>query len=400
MLSHKLINKNFQILAKSSYKFIEEQNKKYIKRKKETDLFDAFAFKIQYTKKEMSQSKITNKINDFKKTTTKRSCFVDRMKLIDENLLFSYYDHLDKDINSLFYNNKNITYQICAVDGTKANAYATTINQSFKTTKSKDIFTFLSIGFFNVTYNDPCLLRCVEHKNERKGLLDNLNINKNPTIYVTDRGFLGNTVFKTIENNNDYFICRIRHNNLINNKNISDQVIPDYNGLKYARILNYKIKNLDYHIITNIPQSMYSIDDIKNIYHKRWNIEEYFKYIKNNMKMESFKERDWKSIKTSIYMNFIISKLTYLIFNLYKKKIKNNNRTINKNLLTYELYNDFLLKFIYNKQLSERFLIKFFKKAIDIIVTNLDKKNVRRSMYPHTKWNTKGHYNKVIIEEK
>ena len=145
---------------------------------------------------------------------------------------------------------------------------------------------------------------------------------------------------------------------------------------------------------------MYSHNEIKNIYHQRWNIEEYFKFIKTNMKIENFRERDWKSIKTSVYMNFLISKIVYLMFNLYHARIKNKNRTINKNLLTHELYNDFLLKFIYNVKLSERFLIQFFNYAIDIIITHLDVSNERKSMFPHTKFYVKGYRKKYIIVEK
>ena len=67
MLSKKLINKNFQILAKCSHEFIHEQNKIYIKRERDTNLFDSFAFKMYYTQKEMTQSLVTNKLNKFKK---------------------------------------------------------------------------------------------------------------------------------------------------------------------------------------------------------------------------------------------------------------------------------------------------------------------------------------------
>ena len=143
MLSKKLINKNFQILAKSSYEFIYEQNKNYIKREKETNLFDAFAFKMMYTQKNSGQVFVTNKLNKFKNTSIERSCYVDRTKLIDENLLLSYYSFLDNKINDLFYKNKHTTYQVCASDGMKANAYSSTKNQSFKPTKkTRHIYIF------------------------------------------------------------------------------------------------------------------------------------------------------------------------------------------------------------------------------------------------------------------
>ena len=331
MLTQKLINKNLQLLAKSSYDFIETQNKKYIKRKKETDLHDGIAFKLQYTRKNITQLMVTNKINDFNKSSIERSCFVDRSKLIDEALIFSYYEHINNDIDKLFYKNKS-AYQVCAVDGMKGNAYITTKNQSFKPTKSNDIFTFLSIGFFNVTHNDPCLLRAVDHKNERKSFIDNLIVNGNPTIYVTDRGFISNKLFTEIDKSNNFFICRLCENNLIINNSIREQIITNYDeNLKYIRVLNYKVKDSEYHIMTNVPTNIYSLNDIVDIYHKRWNIEEYFKFIKNNMKMESFKEREWGSIKISIYMNFLVSKLVYLLFNLYRIKIKQSDRVRNRN---------------------------------------------------------------------
>ena len=394
MLSKKLINKNFQILSKCSYEFINSQNKLYIKRERETNLVDAFAFKMMYTQKETGQVLVTNKLNKFKNTSIERSCYVDRIKLIDEHLLTSYYSFLDNKINELFYKTNNTSYQICAVDGTKTNAYSSTKNQSFKSTKKQDIFTFLNIGFFNVSHNDPQLLRSIEHKNERKAFYDNISTNSAQTIYVTDKGFMDYNMFSEINKSNNYFVCRIRDNSLIINKTVNEQIIHNYKNISFLRVINYKINDKYYHIITNIPSSMYTCDEIKNIYHKRWSIEEYFKYIKNNMKMDKFTERDWNSIKISVYMNFIISKLVYLITNLYTTKIKNKNRTINKTLLTQELYGDFLLKFIYNIKFSERMLIKFFNFAINIIVTHLGVSNERKSMFPHTKFYVKSYQKK------
>ena len=398
MLSKKLINKNFQILAKCSHEFISEQNKIYIKRERDTNLFDAFAFKMYYTQKEITQSLVTNKLNKFKKTSIERSCYVDRSKLIDDKLLISYYSFMDEKINSLFYKNKDIPYQICAVDGTKTNAYSSAHNHTFKSTKRQDIFTFLNIGFFNVSYNDPCLLRSVDHKNERKAFYDNININQPPTIYVTDKGFMDYDMFSQINKTNNYFVCRIRDNSLIINKTKNEQIINNYNGINFVRVINYKINDKYYHIITNVPSSMYTYDEIKNIYHKRWNIEEYFKFIKYNMKMDKFTEKDWNSIKLSVYMNFIISKLVYLITNLYNTRTKNKNRIVNKKLLTQELYTDFLLKFIYNIKFNERFLIKFFNYAIDIIITHLGISNERKSMFPYTKFYSKNYQKKNNIQ--
>jgi hypothetical protein len=112
------------ILSECSYEFINNQNKLYIKRERETILFDALAFKMMYTQKETGQDLVTNKLNKFKNASIERSWYVDRTKLIDEQLLTSYYSFLDNKINELFYKTNNTSYQVWAVDGTKANAYS------------------------------------------------------------------------------------------------------------------------------------------------------------------------------------------------------------------------------------------------------------------------------------
>ena len=51
MFSNKFINKNFRLLSEKSKKFLEEKNKILVKRKKETDIFDGFLFKLLHSQK-------------------------------------------------------------------------------------------------------------------------------------------------------------------------------------------------------------------------------------------------------------------------------------------------------------------------------------------------------------
>ena len=403
MFSNKLINKNFMLLSKKSKLFLEEKNKILVKRNKETNIFDGFIFKLLYSQKRVGQIDVVKEINDFKHKFTDRSCYLDRTKLITEDFLCDYFKFLDEGINNIFYKDQRLNTTILPVvscDGSKSIAYYSSKNKPSKKKNKNDTFTFLNMGMFNVTYNEPCLLKPVEHKNERKAMLDNLNNNSNPTIYVSDRGFQAEYLFNKLNNNGDYFICRLRSNSLVIDKSIiNDEYYVNMSDIPNVRIINYKINDNDYYIATNVPKFMYNINDILNIYHKRWIVEEYFKYIKNNMKMDNFSEKDWMKIKASIYCNLIISKLTYLIQNIFIKKIKNKNQTINKASLTRDLYKKFLIRFIFNLKFSERFLIKFFKIAIDIIITHLDISNPRRSMFPYTKWYIKGYHKKYILEE-
>lgn len=401
MFSNKFINKNFRLLSEKSKKFLEEKNKILVKRKKETDIFDGFLFKLLYSQKYVGHLDVTKEINDFKNKFTDRTCYSERSKLISEDFLNDYFLFLDNEINNLFFKNRNDSLIIPCIstDGTKSIAYYSSKNKPPNKKNKNDTFTFLTMGMFNVTYNEPVLLKTVDHKNERRAMLDNLIDNNIPNIYVSDKGFQDNRLFKTVSDNNDYFICRLRDNSLIINKDIIEGEYNVNTNIPNTRVVNYKMNNNNYFIITNIPSLVYSYTDIKNIYHKRWIVEEYFKYIKTTMKMNNFIERDWNSIKTSIYCNLIISKLVYFIKNIFSKKIKNKNQIINKVALTKDIYKKFLIRFIFNSKFSERFLIKFFKVSINIIVTHLDISNPRKGMFPYTKWYIKGYGKKYILEE-
>ena len=405
MLSKKQINKKFTELSNFSKNFLKMKNKILIKRKRETDIFDGFLFKFLYSQKTKTHDDITKQLNSFKKKNIHRSSYEERLKLIDDKFLLEYYKYLNDKIDELFYKDTNTCFiPIIAYDGSKGTAYATTKNTPIKKNKKNSTITFLNMGFFNVSYNDPSFLKLLEHKNERKGSIDIIKTMNNgkQSIYVSDRGFYGLEHFNSIAKTNNFFVCRTRNNCLLINKNKIDyNVNINTEYLKKIRIINYTINNNKYYLATNLSESLYQTQDIIDMYSKRWSVEEYFKYIKNNMKMDQIKDKNWDSIKSSIYMNFIISKLTYLIFNIYVKKlIKDNNHTLNKTRITKDLFDSFIIRFIYGKNFSNRYLIKFFRDSIIIITTNRGNTNVRVGMFPNTKWYIKSYFKKFIIDEK
>jgi hypothetical protein len=63
----------------------------------------------------------------------------------------------------------------------------------------------------------------------------------------------------------------------------------------------------------------YSIENIKEIYNKRWDIEEYFKYLKKTTKLKFINEKRFNKIKDSIYIMVFLSKYVYLIRSFYEK---------------------------------------------------------------------------------
>ena len=388
-----VMNDNLIKLAAMSYNFINSHSSDIITRQRKTTIHDAIAYKLLYTQKDKTQLDVTAQLNYFKDTKINRVTYDSRAKSLDNTFLLSYYHFLEDSINKLFPSNNAIP--IIAVDGTYGAAYATTKNQNMNPTKSKDIFKFLNIGFFNISDNTPMLLESSDIKSERSCLITKMFNFKDNTIFICDRGFYSGEVIDTFFNNNQLFICRLNKNSLLIDNQQQDHSANVNNN--NVRIINYITNGNEYHLITNLSIE-YTKSDIQQLYKRRWDIEEYFKYIKHNYKMSTMFERDWESIKSAVISNLIVSKLVYLIISINKDKEKDNKR-INKNFLTRQVFSQFLLKFIYNKELTDSYVITFLTTAINIIQSHIGCSNSRTSKYPYTKWYIKSYYKKYIYEE-
>lgn len=126
-------------------------------------------------------------------------------------------------------------------------------------------------------------------KNNEKIILQeyiskNLNKFKDKTI-ICDRAYFCYDFFDFLDRNGIKFIIRIRNNAKINKKNFKYSIIS-----KKSEKINDCIHNINdvvsvkisdpINLVTNI--SNYVDNHILDLYHSRWDIEEFFKQIKKN----------------------------------------------------------------------------------------------------------------------
>ena len=165
ILMNKLIELNQKINEK-----LTKLNEDNIKRKRKTDIFDAVAFKLLYTKKNSSQPIVTAKLNNHTGRSIARSSYADR----ESSLGIKFYEDLYESISSYISRNchSRAKKQIIAVDGTHTNVNMSMATEEFKPDKGKNSFDLLISGVYNVTYNYPVALDMVKHKNERKAFID------------------------------------------------------------------------------------------------------------------------------------------------------------------------------------------------------------------------------------
>lgn len=181
--------------------------------------------------------------------------------------------------------------------------------------------------------------------NDVKGL-DELYIEP-AAIYLMDKGYVDfNRLFKLINKKNAYFVTRAKDNMLFEvvsagSVDQSTGVIADEHikltGLRTSkwypeelRMVTYEdyATNNVYRFLTNNME--YEAITISELYRERWNVELFFKWIKQHLRIKSF----YGTSENAIYLQIWIAICTYLLLAYAKKMmhIEQSLHTISKNV--------------------------------------------------------------------
>lgn len=360
---------NMRKLINDIKKYLKELSKKLGFKKRKTSIYDAFIFKLLYTMNDSCQELVATKINLFNNNDASRIAYLKRINNIDVSVFEKFNDFFNKRVDYYFHND-NKDYTIYA-DGTYTQLKEA-LNKDCKRVKNNNSVTCLSTGIFNVTYNEPTILKFenneTSEKESFKNIFENLKMSNEKQIFVFDRGYVNYFLFNEININNKYFISRVKKNTKYLNISKEDQIIQINDTCKF-RYIKYIINDNEYLLCTNLFD--FDIEILKMIYHKRWSIEEYFKLIKKTTNINKNNEALINNIKKSFVFYNIVSKLVYLIKNNFEKQINNSkNKTIKKINLSHlvnTLYNsDFYIKFFYGRH-NEKSLNNIFKLAIKFL---------------------------------
>jgi len=232
-------------------------------------------------------------------------------------------------------------------------------------------------------------LDLVKTKNERSAFINfvkNKDEFKN-NIFVFDRGYVSDKLFKFMDNSDLMFICRIREDcKHITDDN--DNIVISDEGVR-LRIITYTINNKSYYIATNVYD--YTLELIKNIYHDRWKVEEYFKFMKKNTNLAKMNEKRVDDINKTIICQLIISQITFLIVNL-SKNIKDDELIVNKSILVDGIYGKFLYNFIKNIKFTKYFLLNFIDVYIQYVRSSSGRSFKHTCKRANYRWYFKKHF--------
>lgn len=154
----------------------------------------------------------------------------------------------------------------------------------------------LFMCYYDVTNSVPIdiTFKNNNHNNEVSLAQKWINKNKNKctnSIIIADRAYFKYDFFSFLISNNIKFVIRIKNN--FKNKNINNCRYINKEFIINKKVYNRKTKKTNtikctnkYSLIMNLDKNEYTDKKILDIYNKRWDIEVYFKYIKNNLKFK------------------------------------------------------------------------------------------------------------------
>jgi IS4 transposase len=188
-------------------------------------------------------------------------------------------------------------------------------------------------------------------------------------IYVMDKGYVDFfRLFNLIHQKRAFFVTRAKDNMVY--EVVSSNKVDKHTGVisdEYVRLTGYKSSieypenfrmvtyedfstGVVYRFITNNFE-LPSIT-ISELYRERWNVELFFKWIKQHLKIKSF----YGTTRNAVYSQIWIAICTYLLIAIAKKKMR-----IEQSLYTFSqtlgltLFEKMPINEIFNKTVTERF---------------------------------------------
>jgi hypothetical protein len=394
---------------------------------------DAILYRLLYSKINTTKEEIVSIINDITNKSFTRHAFDNK----ENNISINVYKNILNDLISFYSkkctDDKSIELKPIAVDGSSNND------------KNQNIM--LNMGYFDIKNRIPIDLTCYGSGNRnqeilmfKKYIIKNKNKFEN-VVFICDRFYYSFQLIKFLDDNDFCYIIRAKgdaknidkhsilqknckyYNMLINlrektrvikcNKSFEKIIYSNEGKTKKTKKFLIEFEN-DCNLVTNlIDNKKYSDETILNLYRSRWEIEVFFKLIKNNFKFQHVSEKDLGNFDKSIVCDMILVYISKIISFFYLEKLKPsliiNRRTgekmecklrINETLLMKNIFNRLLIDLIYNKSTTES-LIRFCKLSIKQIKNELNRSFPRKSKTAFTKWYIKAYsistkYAKII----
>ena len=193
---------------------------------------------------------------------------------------------------------------------------------------------------------------------------------------------------KTLIDHGHRFIFRMKKNshwiqNMKNKRSETDLLVhPKYGGLKTVQ---YTADNTTYYLLTNIFH--HSVETYQHLYHQRWSVEEYFKTLKNNLKMRHINSKSLNNIQQELNIQLIISMLSRFLEKCATKyyNSKNSNTIIN-NKNSLQITGNYIFYYLLFKKSNQKIVDCLVIILTEQVTSQQRRHFKRRAIKPPSKW--------------
>jgi hypothetical protein len=382
--------KNFQKILNNNIKNI---NNKIIKRNRKIDFRDIIYGSIYKSINNTSYEDVTYQINksfinkNINKTITK-SAFIQKRNDIPNEYFLNINDSF---INFIYKTIKKP--RIIAVDGSFLNLYKNFDKYGYEyASENKNYCKAIISCLYDIDNKIPINYYLFKKRDERNAFKEQIKYLRTGDIVIFDRGYFSYDIIEKLNSKGINYIFRLKYNKkevqYMKNNNINNYIFKIKN-INYKTV-SYKINDSeeDYYLFTNLIHK--SIDELKDLYWKRWKVELHFKESKYNLSLNNINLKTENSLKQEIYIHNLLF-ILYYFFNienndyLLKTKYKINNKTgikiFSENIIYLLIFNK-LTKSCFEK------IKKYFKLIIINIVyiPDIKPKFERKRKRPYGKW--------------
>lgn len=234
-------------------------------------------------------------------------------------------------------------HEIFAIDGSKMNLPRPLIKQGYRIPSDNAHYPQgLLSCLYQLKSKIPVDFSLVSHGDERRLAQLHLASVKENDIIVYDRGYFSYAMLNSHTKRGIHPVFRLKNktNKIIDAFIASDEVdkevkIPDpeakHKGADSKeinlRLVKYTVANTSYVLGTTLlDQKKYSIDELSDIYHSRWGVEELYKISKQLMSIEEFHGQSERGVKQELYAHFILITLTRIFSNHSEDQLNTQNK--------------------------------------------------------------------------
>jgi hypothetical protein len=354
--------KNFKSFLLDNFNIIDND---IIKRNRKIDfkhiIYTCFNKFINHTSYDIEIGELNKHILDLPKQITKQG-FNQRKNKINNDLFLQ----LNNNILNNIYKDIDKKKRHILVDGSHLHSNKSLHKYGFKYGSKRNTYTKSMIsGIKDYDNNIPLNYKINKNMDERKSFIEQLEYIECTDILIFDRGYPSTELLKVLNNNNFNYIMRYKKDNLyvkILIKSSLNEYYFDFNGKK-NKVVRYIINEKSYYLLTNLIDM--SIDELKENYKKRWNIESHFRDLKHKTSIGNITSKTENSLLQELYINNLIYILTSYFKKLFineilLKKNNNNKYKLNNSFIINTFFKD-ILKILLFKDLNKEEINNIFK---------------------------------------